>query len=73
MDNHAPPFMLRDRLFVGPGPYHHNGPNALQWATFALVLLLVLSYFATMVSTWATRRAVTPARPATPEEESPPA
>jgi hypothetical protein len=60
MNNNAPPFMPRGGYFVGPGGGFHDGaggPSALQWATFALVLLLVLSYFAMLVSVWSTRRA----------------
>jgi len=39
------------------GPmYAHNGPHALAWATFALVLLLVLSFFALLIARTAARR-----------------
>jgi uncharacterized membrane protein len=35
---------------------HHGGPPALAWATFALVLLLALAFFAAAVSLLAARR-----------------
>jgi hypothetical protein len=34
---------------------HHSGPGALAWATFALVLLLVLTVFALIVARFARR------------------
>ncbi len=50
-------FGFRGGFAPFPGRYHEGGPNALQWVTFALVLLLVLAYFGTLISFWATRRA----------------
>jgi uncharacterized membrane protein len=35
---------------------HHGAPSALAWATFALVLLLALAFFAAAVSQLAARR-----------------
>lgn len=49
--NDTPPFPFRRGGFdVGPVYFHHGGPPALAWATFALVLLLVLAFFAMFVA-----------------------
>lgn len=50
--NENPPFPFRRGGFDS-GPmylHHHGGPPALAWATFALVLLLVLAVFAMVVA-----------------------
>ena len=44
---------FRARGFPGPYAFHQAGPSALQWATFALVLLLVLTVFALLVARFA--------------------
>ncbi|HET8892740.1 MAG TPA: SHOCT domain-containing protein [Gaiellaceae bacterium] len=49
--NDNPPFPFhRGGFEVGPVYFHHGGPPALAWATFALVLLLVLAVFAMIVA-----------------------
>ena len=49
--NDNPPFPFhRGGFEVGPMYFHHGGPPALAWATFALVLLLVLAFFAMFVA-----------------------
>jgi hypothetical protein len=55
MDHNAP---WQSRGFDLAPAYsnHHGGPPALAWATFALVLLLVLAFFAAAVSQLAARR-----------------
>jgi uncharacterized membrane protein len=55
--NPQPPYFRGGRGFeVGPVYLHqHGGTGALAWATFALVLLLVLGLFASVVSGYAVR------------------
>lgn len=49
--NDNPPFPFpRGGFQAGPAYMHNGGPHALAWATFALVLLLVLAFFATVVA-----------------------
>jgi uncharacterized membrane protein len=55
--NDNPPFPPQGRGFdIGPFYMHHGGPPALAWATFALVLLLMLSFFALLIARTAGRR-----------------
>lgn len=55
--NDNPPFPFQRGGFqVGPEYMHHGGPHALAWATFALVLLLVLAFFAVFVARMAVGR-----------------
>ncbi|MHB8650463.1 MAG: SHOCT domain-containing protein [Gaiellaceae bacterium] len=60
MDNNAPPFQGGRGFGFGfaDGRFHHGGPPALAWATFALVLLLVLSFAALLLSQFSARRAL---------------
>jgi len=54
--NTYPPFQARGFGFGGRMAVQlHQGNTPLQWATFALVLLLVLSFAAFMLTTWAGR------------------
>lgn len=55
--NEYPLFPFRRGGF-GPGPMylHNGGPHALAWATFALVLLLVLAFGALLVARAASGR-----------------
>lgn len=49
--NDNPPFPFQRGGFqVGPMYLHQGGHPALAWATFALVLLLVLAFFAMFVA-----------------------
>jgi hypothetical protein len=52
--NPSPPFQVRGRGFgYGPGPFNvheHMANSPLAWATFALVLLLVLTVGALLVA-----------------------
>ena len=49
--NDNPPFPFhRGGFEVGPVFMHQGGHQALAWATFALVLLLVLAFFAMFVA-----------------------
>ncbi len=52
-----PPYFRGGRGFdIGPLYLHqHGGSGALEWATFALVLLLVLGLFASVVSGYGMR------------------
>ena len=56
--NETPPFPFRGRGFdIGPVYLHHGaGNSSLAWATFALVLLLVLTFFALLVARTASGR-----------------
>ena len=56
--NDNPPFPMFHRGGFDAGPFyaHQGGPHALAWATFALVLLLVLSFFALLIARTAGRR-----------------
>jgi len=57
--NDNPPFPFRRGGFdAGPGYMHqlHQGQPALAWATFALVLLLVLAFFAVLIARTAAGR-----------------
>jgi len=56
--NDNQPFPFRGRGFdIGPIYLHHGpGNSSLAWATFALVLLLVLTIFALIVARTAARR-----------------
>jgi hypothetical protein len=58
----APPFVPHDGFGFRDGFYaghlHHDGPPALAWATFALLLLLVLSFAALVLWQLSARRAV---------------
>ena len=55
--NENPPFPFRKGGFdAGPMYFHHHGgPPALAWATFALVLLIALTFFALLVARAASR------------------
>ena len=52
---HGGGFGFRDGFMMEPGRFHGGHP-ALAWATFALVLLLTLSFFALALSQWSLRR-----------------
>ncbi|HLY95222.1 MAG TPA: hypothetical protein VKP14_10270 [Gaiellaceae bacterium] len=57
--NETPPFPMfhRGGFDVGPVYLHHGqGPHALAWATFALVLLLTLAFFALLIARTAAGR-----------------
>jgi uncharacterized membrane protein len=54
--NEQSPWMHRGLDFGAAHSTHHGGPPALAWATFALVLLLALAFFATAVSQLSARR-----------------
>ena len=53
---HGGGFGFRDGLMMEPGRFHHDGHPALAWATFALLVLLTLSFFALALSQWSARR-----------------
>ena len=54
--NTYPPLQGRGFGYGGSMAVHlHQGNTPLQWVTFALVVLLVLSFFAFMLTTWAGR------------------
>jgi len=54
--NTYPPFPGRGSGFGGSMAVHlHQGNTSLQWATFALVVLLVVMFGAFLVATWARR------------------
>jgi uncharacterized membrane protein len=58
--DHETPFFQRGYDLAPNYANHHGGPPALAWATFALVLLLSLAFFAAAISQFARR----PRRPA---------
>lgn len=70
--NPQPPDMFRGRGFdIGPIYLHHGGGNSsLAWATFSLVLLLVLAFGAVLIAhaargprQWQRRMAFAPGPP----------
>lgn len=53
--DHDTPFFPRGYDLAPNYANHHGGPPALAWATFALVLLLALAFFAAAISQFARR------------------
>jgi uncharacterized membrane protein len=56
MNETPAPMFHRGGFDGGPVMYHHGGPHALALATFALVLLIALAFFALIVARAASRR-----------------